>query len=433
MILASYLVLLVVVLLVAGQTLAVAAFVRELLRAQRPASADCSDTAIETGCATGMPKAAVILSLRGPDPYLSRTLRALQQLDYPDYEIHLVVDSKSDPVWDNILDALDDMDALNRCGADRVCIRTLRNPASTCSLKCSSLVQAVRALNDSIEVVAFVDGDAVPHRLWLQDLVAPLNDSSIGVVTGNRWFVPKNVHWGTLVRYFWNVGAVVQVWLNGIVWAGSMAMRRDVIDKIELLEAWSKSLSVDATICRQLRKHRLRVRFAPNVMMANRENIGLSKFVGWVQRQLVAAKSCGPNWRVVALHALALTGSQLAALVICLAACLNGSHTACRVSLLAMAVYWVSATLSTVATEFSVRRVLSQNKDHVSWPRRAWLAFAPALALTHLAYPYALLGAYAQKQVSWRGVDYVVRGVNDIELCRYEPYQNAKDHVESVV
>ena len=338
---ASYLVLLAVGLLVVGQTVAVSGFVRSLTRFRKTSQGSHQKLSDKS-----LPTVAVILSLRGPDPFLGGTLKALTSLDYPDYEVHLIVDSETDPVWKDIRSALAD------CDSKRVQIQTLKNVLPTCSLKCSSLVQAIQSLHEQVEVVAFVDGDAVPHRLWLKDLVTPLVlDSSVGVVTGNRWFVPRNLQWGTLVRYFWNVGAVVQVWLNGIVWAGSMAMRRDVIDRIELLDAWSKALSVDATICRQLRKHRLKVQFAPTVMMANREDIGLAKFVGWVQRQLVAAKSCGPNWRIVALHAFSLTGSQIAALILVILAAATGNQQALIISLCAMAIYWISAAVSTVADQ----------------------------------------------------------------------------------
>jgi cellulose synthase/poly-beta-1,6-N-acetylglucosamine synthase-like glycosyltransferase len=63
-------------------------------------------------------------------------------------------------------------------------------------------------------VLAVIDADAVPHRWWLRDLVAPLSDPRVGVATGNRWYMPEHANWGSLVRYLWNVGAVVQVWFN---------------------------------------------------------------------------------------------------------------------------------------------------------------------------------------------------------------------------
>lgn len=419
MLVASWIVFALVAVLVVCQTAAVTAFAWRLLSQ--------ADVKRKRGkrAKRDEPKAAIILSLRGPDPFLDETLQALRQLDYPDYEVHLVVDSESDPVWDDVRPHIE--------SDGRFTAHVLREPLPTCSLKCSALVQAIGALRPEVEVVAFIDGDAVPHSSWLSDLAAPLKDPRVGVVTGNRWFIPQKTHWGTLVRYFWNVGAVVQVWLNGIVWAGSMAMRKEVIDQIGLLDAWRHCLSVDATVCRQLRSHGLRVQFAPHVMMANREKIPLDKFVRWVQRQLVAAKSCGPNWRVVALHAFSLTGSQAAAGLLVLAGILTRQWDAAIVSCWAIALYWIAAAAATLTTELAVRRVLSNNRDPARWPALTWLAFIPALALTHIVYPAALWGAYSQRKVSWRGVDYVIRGVNDVEMCGYEPFQCGGDRRESII
>ena len=175
------------------------------------------------------------------------------------------------------------------------------------------------------------------------------------------------------------------------------------------------------------------MRFAPTVMMANREDIRLEKFMTWVQRQLVAAKSCGPNWRIVALHAFSLTGSQLAALLTLILSLAMGNTTAGLVATASIGLYWTSAAISTLVTEFAVRRVLARNADAAIWPRMAWLLFGPALGLTHIVYPLALFGAYSQQRVSWRGIEYLIRGVNDIEMCNYHPYPHSVDMRESVI
>src|SRR6516162_5459937 len=45
------------------------------------------------------PKTAVILCLRGGDPFLSACLNGVLNQDYPDYDVRIVVDAKSDPSW----------------------------------------------------------------------------------------------------------------------------------------------------------------------------------------------------------------------------------------------------------------------------------------------------------------------------------------------
>ena len=150
----------------------VAAFLWMMKRHRRP-TADVA-----------LPKAGVVLALRGPDPFLDDCLRRLLAQDYHDYTVHLIVDSTKDPVLEDIHRLIKETAATN------VVVSILRDPFGTCSLKCSALIQAVQELDASHEVVAFLDGDALPHPTWLRELVAPLADSTVGVTYGNRWYVP---------------------------------------------------------------------------------------------------------------------------------------------------------------------------------------------------------------------------------------------------
>ncbi|MDP6446287.1 MAG: glycosyltransferase family 2 protein [Pirellulaceae bacterium] len=406
MLLFTYVLFAFIAIFVVCQCAAVAAFVVRLSRHRLGDSPEWE-----------LPKAAVVLSVRGPDPYLDATLQGLLQQDYPDYRVFVVVDNTHDPSWQQVNEALANADS------ERLQVSVLREPKSTCSLKCSSLVQAVQELDSSYQVVAFLDGDAPPHAQWLRTLVRPLRDPSVGVATGNRWFMPKRGDWGSLVRYFWNGGAVVQVWLNGIVWAGSMAMRREVIATSELLESWSQALSVDGTVCRQMRQHRLKVQFVPALMMINEEDIPLNKFVGWVSRQMVAAKSCGPGFRLVALHAGSLIGTQLMAAAALIWGLLAGHQQVVLLACSALAAYWLSALLSVLAIEYGVRCVARSNGTSKRWMRPSTLIrLVPSLFLTHVAYACALVIAYWGRRVSWRGVEYEIRGTNAIRMVRYRPY-----------
>ena len=185
-----------------------------------------------------LPATAVILCVRGPDPCLRETIRALIYQDYPDFSIHIVLDSATDVALDDITAVIQEEQAEN------VNICFLQEARSSCSLKCSALIEALEALEEGNEVLAFIDGDARPHRTWLRELVEPLGDPAVGVSTGNRWYMPARANWGALVRFFWNSGAIVHMWLTGFAWAGSMALRSEVTRKLGLRDAWSRALSV---------------------------------------------------------------------------------------------------------------------------------------------------------------------------------------------
>ncbi|MGL6193487.1 MAG: hypothetical protein ACRC2T_01540, partial [Thermoguttaceae bacterium] len=45
------------------------------------------------------PKTAVLLPLRGVDPFLKQCLRKLFQQEYPDYTVFLIFDHYSDPAY----------------------------------------------------------------------------------------------------------------------------------------------------------------------------------------------------------------------------------------------------------------------------------------------------------------------------------------------
>ncbi len=151
------------------------------------------------------PHATIILCLRGSDPFLDRCIHGLRRLDYPNYEVVLVVDSDRDPA-NEIIDQHLKSDWKN---VNRV---FLKDRLETCSLKCSSLIHGVEVADPKSEFFAFIDADTVPHQGWLRELASSLQFSDVGAVTGNRWYMPLRDSIGSYVRYVWNAAAVVQMY-----------------------------------------------------------------------------------------------------------------------------------------------------------------------------------------------------------------------------
>ena len=400
------------------QGLCVVAFVRQLWLPRRRSSFSQD------------PNVAVVLSVRGPDPFLEANMAALIDQDYPAFTLFIIVDSEHDSAWPYVV-------RVKALAPDRIVTMVLKAPLATCSLKCSSLAEVAEQLDESYEVVAFLDGDAPPHRTWLRELVEPLANDEVGVTTGNRWYAPERGEWGSMVRYFWNAGAVVQVWLNGITWAGSMAMRRSVIAKVGLVDAWRMSLSVDGTVVRQMRAHGYKTQFVPTVIMANREEIAISSFIPWAERQMIAAKSSGSGWPIILLHASSIATCLLAPIATFVVGLAKDDFRVVNLALGAMAAYWLGALISTLVIERSMQRVLRLNNVKSSWMNsRVVLRFVPAILLSHLVYFRTLWGAGSKNRVSWRGIDYEIRGINDVHMLAYHPYQvaaNLDGIIESVV
>jgi hypothetical protein len=248
--------------------------------------------------------------------------------------------------------------------------------------------------------------------------------------------MPEVGNWGSLVRYFWNAGAVVQVWFNGIVLAGSMALRRDCIERTKLLEAWSQALSVDATVYRALRQHNYRVEFAPGVILVNSEHISLGSFRSWVRRQLVAAKNCSDGWAVVMVHGIYLAMTQLFAAGLMIAGWATANRTVLAVTAAALAIYWTVSIFFVISLELGMRRIARLNAQPSTWLcMPTLLKFIPAMALTHFVYAVDLVCACFCRRVSWRGVHYAILGKNKVKMVSYRPYrvQPAPASLSSVV
>lgn len=402
--------------LIAAQSATAARFVRCLRTFRR-----------EEIASESLPEAAIVLAVRGRDPFLADMLIALMEQDYPRYAIHIVLDGEIDSGRSVVESVIAQRQARN------VTVDILRNPSNTCTLKCSALRQAVASLQTRCEVIAFIDGDTIPYRQWLRDLVTPLaKDPSVGVTTGNRWYMPGEVNWGSLVRYYWNAGAVVQMWLNGIVWAGSMALRTDTIRRIDLLDAWSRALSVDNTVCRQVRRHGYRVCFVPAAIAVNTERTSLAAFVTWVQRQLVGAKTSRRNWAIILLHAGALAQLQLLSAALAMIGFARGDLPVAVLNGAALLGFWLTSFATATSIEWGVRRIVRLNGGQTRWlrPEMLWKLF-PAMLLTFLVYPLTLAKAIFCRRVVWRGVEYEVVGPNQVRMLHYRPFRATDDSVPS--
>ena len=231
-----------------------------------------------------------MLCLRGPDPTLPDCLAGLLKQRYPNFDLHLIVDSDDDPVISIATSTLQKIDS-----PIGVHWHTVVNRGSCCSLKCSALVSAVMSLesqDSSPEIVAFVDADALVDPDWLNRLVAPLVNSSddtsggdsdairVGATTGNRWFEPIDSNLGSQLRAAWNAAALPQMQIYQVAWGGSLAMKLETIQKCGLLDLWSQAFCEDTMLSRVLRDHGLQVQRVPELIVVNQESTRLASSFG---------------------------------------------------------------------------------------------------------------------------------------------------------
>ncbi len=366
-----------------------------------------------------LPKVAIALCLRGADPFLSKCLQALLNQNYPNYELRIVVDSQEDPAWAIASKTLLQTDI-------PVNLSPLRIRRETCSLKCSALIQAVTELETECEVIAFVDADTIPHPNWLRELVNPLKNRKIGLTTGNRWYVP-GTQWGTMCRYLWNVAAVGQMYLYRIPWAGSLAIRTDLVRQAKLLERWGQAFSDDTILQSVLQEKGLQIESVPSLMMVNREECTLPSFRRWVSRQFLNAKLYHPGWNAILLYGtitfliptiVISTGITALFTAQWASAAILGISLIVYLSLLLVVInVWQQA----IREKLLLRDELLPNLSLIHL-----LKLITVIPLTQLVCAIALWQAMLTQQVEWRGITYQVKGPWDIKLLQYFPYRYLK-------
>ena len=363
-----------------------------------------------------LPEVAIVLCLRGADPFLPKCLEALSNQNYPNYRLKVVIDSKQDPAWNITTKIL----ARTNFAVD---IKPLQVQRETCSLKCSALIQAISELDSNCEIVALVDADTVPHPNWLRELVSPLKNRQIGLTTGNRWYASGN-RWGTTCRYLWNIAAVGQMYFYRIPWGGSLAMRTELIREAKLLERWEQAFCEDTMLQRVLVEKGLRVKSVASLIMVNREECALPNFRRWVSRQLLNAKLYHPGWKAI------LTYGTITCLIPLLAAVLTSTALLAREWTLAillgssLLIYFAILLILIGIWQRAIQhKLMLRNESLPFFSIKTFGKLMVALPLTQLICAIALWQALLTQQVEWRGITYRVQGPWDIKLLEYFPYQ----------
>lgn len=365
-----------------------------------------------------LPKTAVILCLRGADPFLSACVRSLLNQNYPQYDLKLVIDSLEDPAWKIATDTIEQQQATN------VQISPLKMLRHNCSLKCSSLVQAISELDDSYSFVALVDADTVVHSNWLRELVTPLTHPKVGVTSGNRWYVPNGTYWGSMVRYQGNISTVIQMFLFGIPWGGSLAIKTELLRETAVLEQWGQALNEDKLLCKVLKKQRMKVKFVPSLIMLNREECDLPSLLNCLERQLLSSRLYHPMWSTVIGDVISSILVPTLAIILGFIALISGQSDAAVICLGSFAIYTFGLLLLMLGLEQGIQRViLYQDKATTKLSFITLLKMLIGIPLTQWVYGFAFLSSLLKPTVNWRGVTYEVKGLWNIRLVKYSPYQ----------
>jgi hypothetical protein len=358
---------------------------------------------------------AVLLSIRGKDPFLGETLQALCQMDYPQVTFHVVVDGTEEEAreWREAWQGVTEL-------RHPLFIETLKSPRVTCGRKCAALLQVLAQIPEEAEVIALIDADVVPDRLWLKKLTAPLVDEQIGVVTGGQWFEPAWSHKpGAWVRSLWNAGSLVPTSIQGHPWAGSLAIRRRDFVAAELGRWWETSAVDDGPIARAMHQIGSRIAFDPQLIAVNREDCGLGYSARYVSRMLTWSRWYEAAFWNTASHAVLLAMIWGLWLISLMRNVYDGAWQWVGVLTVALVVGIWLYVLAYDVVRYGVARLHRHRlggRAALSISRQAWAVLH--LPLTQAIFLAGVFRAMFFREVEWRGVRYRIHSPTEIRVLR---------------
>ena len=356
------------------------------------------------------PMASIIMCIRGQDPHLESCLRSIHEQDYPQFEVHLVLDHKNDP-------AIPLADKF--CQNNEHCyLHVLETISSSCSMKCNSLLLGMEKIDSDSSFVAFLDSDTVPQKNWLRSLATGLSNTDVGVVSGIRWYAPPGRQLGTLVRYVWNAAAIVQMVVYRIAWGGTLAIKKDVFERTDLLERWKSALCEDTMLSNVLRQTEFKTEFRSDLFVVNRESGSLREVVSWLSRQLLTARLYHPCWMLVAIHAISTSAAIFLSLLMLIPTVIKLDITGALILAMGLLLSQVANALMLLKIGQTVSESIPQ--ERLSNPGLTTSLFmAP---LTQACYLIATLKSMFTRRIQWRGIEYDIAGPWKIAMQQFKPY-----------
>ena len=360
------------------------------------------------------PFVSVIAPCRGLDEDLEANLAALFRQDFPRYEVIFVVDSAADeavPVIEELISRKDAQAQINssqkNSAALRLCGKKLiiAGKAENEGQKVHNLREAVLHVADESEVFVFVDSDARASPDWLRALIAPLRDESVGAATAYRWFISKNLSFASEMRAVWNASIASALGANtksNFCWGGSMALRRETFEKIEMRERWRGTLSDDFAVTRALGAAGVPIHFVPQALAVSIENCTFRECLEFTTRQMKITRTYAPR-----LWKMSFAGAAVFNLV-----WIWGVFNLIFYPLESVAFWFSAAALSLIAifsigkSQLRLRAVKSVLKDYADelkkqfWTQNTLWILSPAL------FFYNSLCALLSRKIVWRGIKY---------------------------
>jgi ceramide glucosyltransferase len=334
-----------------------------------------------------LPRASVIVPVKGEDEGLRENLAALASLDYPDYELVITAHSARD-IPPGVLPPRAKVVLAH--GADPHTAEKIQN-----------LLEALESTRKQTEIFAFADSDGCVNRGWLRALAAPLEQEGVGAATGYRWFLPQPATFWSLLRAVWDAvpAGMLGPGENRFAWGGAMALRKTTFLEARVPERWKGALSDDYALSAAVRAAGLAIAYAPGALVPSPEHISAPELLRWTRRQMMITRLYNPRqWWPGLLAHFFYCGAMLASIT---AACLGHPLG-----------WWTLAAQLVPGMFKGARRAALAHQslpEYTAWFRRWGWFHAAAVPLATWLWLAAMLSSAFGSTIEWRGHHYKLK------------------------
>ena len=368
------------------------------------------------------PFVSVIAPLRGIDQGLKENIDALFTQKYPAYEVIFVTDRDDDPALRIVEEVRTDnqkssehLAQAQSTVASRVVIA---GDAIDSGQKVHNLRVAVTEIDQTAEVIVFVDTDVRPHRHWLRSLVASLSDERVGAATGYRWFILPN-SLAAHLRSVWNASiasALGQIGEKNFCWGGSTAIRRTTFEKLKVSERWRGTVSDDFTLTRVLHEAKLPIHFVPHCLLASFDDCNFCELLEFTTRQLKITRVYARHlWKALLIGSLQFVLVFFGGIVLVIVRATLGLPVKTPVFLLGV-IYALGAAKAWVRLR-AVSLALASYESPLHKGAAAHLFLWPFASALFL-YNSVLAGF--SRRINWRGILYELKSPTEAVIIKRE-------------
>lgn len=330
------------------------------------------------------PPATVIVPVKGAEEGLRANLESLAQLDYPDFEL-IVTARREEDIPPGVV-------------PPKARIAISGDGDSSTGEKINNLIAAVASAHPRSAIFAFADSDGQVQPGWLRGLVSGLEREKAGASSGYRVYLPARAGFWPICRSIWNavIGGGFGAGDNRFAWGGGMAIRRDLFQKLKVVERWRGSVSDDYALSAAVHDAGLHIVYEPLAQVISSGGTGGAEFLSWVRRQMVITRVYAPRlWGLALFAHLVYCAAMAASMAVSLQGNLTGVYTLVAQLLLS---FWKGAN------RLQIMRL--SLPDQRPWLRRHGWTHVWLVPLGTWLWLFGLLASAMTNVIEWRGNRY---------------------------